>query len=142
MSKILEFEPIEESVAVPRILIEVHQAIDAAFPDSTPAPSRFAKTAIFGNDEPTANKPLPTLENRNMGTTKSVEPPPPVFPTTSKINSRGPAKLPSAVPSDTFEDSESSYKETAPTKWSFFIIPLSIIIFFVILAVALIWSQH
>lgn len=59
MTKLFDYEPIEENTLVDRILLRVHKSIDEAFPKAVPAVSRrFAKT-IFA-DEPTINQPLPT----------------------------------------------------------------------------------
>lgn len=59
MTKLFDYEPIEENTLVDRILLRVHKSVDEAFPKATPAVSRrFAKT-IFA-DEPTINQPLPT----------------------------------------------------------------------------------
>ncbi len=176
MSKILEFEPVEEAVIIPRILIDVHQAIDEAFPLSAPAPSRFAKTAVFGNEETTANKLVPQADQG------PAEAPPPragdgeeLYADDDRAKHRSPhmgsksehrrsqeedaageirakssrkttgkSPLPSLMTGG-FDDkpAEGSYREEpATTKWSFFIIPLSIIVFFVILSIALIWSRH
>lgn len=59
MTKLFDYEPIEENTLVDRILLRVHKSIDEAFPKATPAVSRrFAKTVF--TDEPTINQPLPT----------------------------------------------------------------------------------
>ncbi len=59
MTKLFDYEPIEENTLVDRVLLRVHKAVDEAFPKATPAVSRrFAKT-VFA-DEPTINQPLPT----------------------------------------------------------------------------------
>lgn len=176
MSKILEFEPVEEAVIIPRILIDVHQAIDEAFPLSAPAPSRFAKTAVFGSEETTANKlmpqsdsgpdeavlsredgeedlyaggeklklraPLPGNKSENRRHQEKDGAGEVGAKSSRKTSAKGPTP---SLMTGGFDDQPAagSYREEpATTKWSFFIIPLSIIVFFVILSIALIWSRH
>lgn len=53
MQRVFDFTPAEHEVVVSRILLQVHQAVDEAFPHARPASQRFAKTAFMGSDEPT-----------------------------------------------------------------------------------------
>lgn len=59
MHRSLDFTPVDDEVIVSRILMQLHQAIDDAFPNAQPASSRFAKTAFTGYDEPTLTQGAP-----------------------------------------------------------------------------------
>ncbi|MBC7661749.1 MAG: hypothetical protein H7249_18805 [Chitinophagaceae bacterium] len=60
MHRSLDFTPVDDEVIVSRILMQVHQAIDEAFPNAQPASARFAKTAFTGYDEPTLTQVAPS----------------------------------------------------------------------------------
>jgi hypothetical protein len=58
--RVFDFAPAEQEVIVSRILVQVHQAVDEAFPHARPASQRFAKTAFVGYDEPTLTQLVPS----------------------------------------------------------------------------------
>ncbi|MCX6129347.1 MAG: hypothetical protein NTX25_09835 [Proteobacteria bacterium] len=60
MQRVFDFSPSDHEVVVSRILVQVHQAVDEAFPNAKPASSRFAKTAFVGSDEPTLTQLAPS----------------------------------------------------------------------------------
>jgi hypothetical protein len=49
--RVSDFTPADHEVVVSRILVQVHHAVDGAFPHAKPASARFAKTAFVGYDE-------------------------------------------------------------------------------------------
>lgn len=65
MSKLFEYQPLDERIIVDRILVRVHRAIDESFPKLPPASRRFAKT-VFA-DEPTVNQMLPADISKVLG---------------------------------------------------------------------------
>ncbi|GEM_PF-6110567 len=60
MHRVFDFAPADQEVVVSRILVQVHQAVDEAFPHARPASQRFAKTAFVGYDEPTLTQIVPS----------------------------------------------------------------------------------
>ncbi len=65
--RVFDFVPAEPEVVVSRILVNLHQAIDDAFPHARPASQRFAKTAFVGYDEPTLTQLVPSDALREAG---------------------------------------------------------------------------
>lgn len=59
MNRVFDFVPAEHEVVVSRILVQLHQAVDEAFPHAEPASPRFARTAFTGYDEPTLTQLSP-----------------------------------------------------------------------------------
>lgn len=53
MSRIIEFQPADEQTVVARVLLELHQAIDANFPDANQTNRQFAKTVLTSQNEST-----------------------------------------------------------------------------------------
>ena len=64
--RVFDFTPAEAEVVVSRLLVSLHQAIDASFPDARPASQRFAKTAFVGHDEPTLTQLIPTELSKDV----------------------------------------------------------------------------
>lgn len=60
MHRVFDFTPADHEVVVSRILVQVHHAVDGAFPHAKPASARFAKTAFVGYDEPTLTQLVPS----------------------------------------------------------------------------------
>lgn len=60
MHRVFDFSPADHEVVVSRILVQVHHAVDEAFPHAKPASARFAKTAFVGSDEPTLTQLIPS----------------------------------------------------------------------------------
>ena len=60
MHRVFDFTPADHEVVVSRILVQVHHAVDEAFPHAKPASARFAKTAFVGYDEPTLTQLIPS----------------------------------------------------------------------------------
>ncbi len=60
MHRVFDFTPADHEVVVSRILVQVHHAVDEAFPHAKPASARFAKTAFVGDDEPTLTQLIPS----------------------------------------------------------------------------------
>lgn len=60
MHRVFDFSPADHEVVVSRILVQVHHAVDDAFPHAKPASARFAKTAFVGYDEPTLTQLIPS----------------------------------------------------------------------------------
>lgn len=60
MQRVFDFTPADHELVVSRILVQLHQAIDEAFPHARPASQRFAKTAFVGSDEPTLTQLVPS----------------------------------------------------------------------------------
>jgi len=58
--RVFDFTPADHEVVVSRILVQVHHAVDEAFPHAKPASARFAKTAFVGYDEPTLTQLIPS----------------------------------------------------------------------------------
>jgi len=58
--RVFDFSPADHEVVVSRILVQVHHAVDDAFPHAKPASARFAKTAFVGYDEPTLTQLIPS----------------------------------------------------------------------------------
>lgn len=65
MSRILEFQPTDEQTIVARVLVELHQAIDASFPNARPSAKQFSRTVLTNQGESTRidNVP-PSTEDR------------------------------------------------------------------------------
>ncbi len=59
MNRVFDFVPAEHEVVVSRILVQLHQAVDDAFPHAESASPRFARTAFSGYDEPTLTQLSP-----------------------------------------------------------------------------------
>ena len=68
MSRILEFQPTDEQTIVARVLVELHQAIDASFPNTKPSAKQFSRTVLTNQGESTRidNMAQPTDERLNM----------------------------------------------------------------------------
>ena len=60
MHRVFDFSPADHEVVISRILVQVHHAVDEAFPHAKPASARFAKTAFVGYDEPTLTQLIPS----------------------------------------------------------------------------------
>ncbi len=60
MQRVFDFSPADHEIVVSRILVQVHHAVDDAFPHAKPASARFAKTAFVGYDEPTLTQLIPS----------------------------------------------------------------------------------
>jgi hypothetical protein len=60
VQRVFDFSPADHEVVVSRILVQVHHAVDEAFPHAKPASARFAKTAFVGYDEPTLTQLIPS----------------------------------------------------------------------------------
>ncbi|HYX38292.1 MAG: hypothetical protein M3Q07_29065 [Pseudobdellovibrionaceae bacterium] len=60
MHRVFDFTPADHEVVISRILVQVHHAVDEAFPHAKPASARFAKTAFVGYDEPTLTQLIPS----------------------------------------------------------------------------------
>lgn len=74
MQRVFDFSPAEHEIVVSRILLQVHQAVDEAFPHARPASQRFAKTAFIGSDEPTLTQiPVEPLKDAVSGADGSGE---------------------------------------------------------------------
>ncbi len=57
MSRILELQPTDEQTIVARVLLELHQAIDAHFPNVNASARQFTKTVLsHQSDQPAAEK--------------------------------------------------------------------------------------
>jgi hypothetical protein len=63
MSRILEFQPSDEQSIVARVLLELHQAIDANFPEANQASRQFTKTVLTSQNETTRTN---TIEDRTQ----------------------------------------------------------------------------
>lgn len=74
MSRILEFQSTDEQTVVARILVELHQAIDANFPNANPSAKQFTKTVITNQGESTRidNMP-PASPEKNPTAPKQAE---------------------------------------------------------------------
>lgn len=64
MSRILEFQPTDEQTVVARVLVELHQAIDAHFPGANPSARQFTKTVLTNQGESTRVDNVPTSAER------------------------------------------------------------------------------
>ena len=53
MSRILEFQPTDEQTVIARVLLDLHQAIDANFPGANPSARQFSKTVLTHQSEST-----------------------------------------------------------------------------------------
>lgn len=53
MSRILEFQPTDEQTIIARVLVELHQAIDASFPNARPSAKQFSRTVLTNQGEST-----------------------------------------------------------------------------------------
>lgn len=53
MSRILEFQHSDEQTVIARVLLELHQAIDANFPNANQSNRQFAKTILTSQTEAT-----------------------------------------------------------------------------------------
>ncbi|MBF0440600.1 MAG: hypothetical protein HQK54_01725 [Oligoflexales bacterium] len=82
MSRILEYQPVEEEVIVSRILVQIHQKVDMEFPNAAPASKRFAKTIInFADNEHTKGSSSPLDQEIEI-------PPPPVARNVGKMSEK------------------------------------------------------
>jgi hypothetical protein len=59
MGRIIEFQPADEQTVVARVLLELHQAIDANFPDANQTNRQFAKTVLTSQNESTRIDGIP-----------------------------------------------------------------------------------
>ena len=59
MSRILEFQPSDEQTIVARVLVELHQAIDVAFPNVKPSARQFSRTVLTNQGESTRVDNMP-----------------------------------------------------------------------------------
>ena len=59
MGRIIEFQPADEQTVVARVLLELHQAIDANFPDANQTNRQFAKTVLTSQIESTRIDGIP-----------------------------------------------------------------------------------
>lgn len=69
MSRILEFQPTDEQTIVARVLVELHQAIDASFPNARPSAKQFSRTVLTHQGESTRidNMPQSTEDRASAG---------------------------------------------------------------------------
>lgn len=65
MNRLLDITPAEESEVITRILVAVHQAIDANFANAAAPPRRFTKTTFSDQMEDTNLNPLPVMNESN-----------------------------------------------------------------------------
>jgi hypothetical protein len=78
LSRILEFQPMDEQTVVSRVLIELHQAIDLHFPDANPGGRQFTKTVLTNQSDSTRvdNAPAkPASVPRSQNPKLQVSPP-------------------------------------------------------------------
>lgn len=59
MSRILEFQPMDEHTVVSRVLIELHNAIDLHFPQANPSGRQFTKTVLTNQSDATRVDNIP-----------------------------------------------------------------------------------
>lgn len=59
MGRIIEFQPSDEQTVVARVLLELHQAIDANFPDANQTNRQFARTVLTNQNESTRIDGIP-----------------------------------------------------------------------------------
>jgi hypothetical protein len=60
LSRILEFQPMDEQTVVSRVLIELHQAIDDHFPEANPSGRQFTKTVLTNQSDATRADNVPS----------------------------------------------------------------------------------
>ncbi len=63
MSRILEFQPMDEQTVISRVLIELHQAIDHNFPQATPVGRQFTKTVLTNQGDSTRVDNVPSKQS-------------------------------------------------------------------------------
>jgi hypothetical protein len=113
MSKLMEIVPTPESAIIPRVLVQVHRALDEHLSGSGQSARQFARTLVTGASEDTAIGPPPQLahgEYASRGTPTDDRPKAPdrELAGTSRSNSADTPVTPVSHPTAEIEDRLSS----------------------------------